>query len=63
MRTPAAARYLAISKSNLRKMRADKVGPPFVQIGPRAVAYRMIDLDEWLAARVRRFASDDAIAA
>ena len=47
----------------MRKMRADKVGPPFVQIGPRAVAYRKVDLDEWLEARVRRFTSDDAIAA
>ena len=58
MRTPAAARYLGIAESTLNKMRLTGYGPPFVKVGPRAVAYRKPDLDTWLSARVRRSTSD-----
>jgi predicted DNA-binding transcriptional regulator AlpA len=58
MRTPDAARYVALSESTLTKMRLTGDGPPFVKVGPRAVAYRKADLDAWLAARVRRSTSD-----
>ena len=58
MRTPAAALYLGIAESTLNKTRLTGDGPPFVKVGPRAVAYRKADLDEWLSARVRRSTSD-----
>lgn len=63
MRTPEAARYVALSESTLTKMRLTGDGPPFVKVGPRAVAYRKADLDTWLEARVRRSTSDNPMTA
>jgi predicted DNA-binding transcriptional regulator AlpA len=63
MRTPEAARYVALSESTLTKMRLTGDGPPFVKVGPRAVAYRRTDLDAWLVSRVRRSTSDNPMAA
>jgi predicted DNA-binding transcriptional regulator AlpA len=62
MRTPAASLYIGIAESTLNKMRLTGDGPPFVKVGPRAVAYRKADLDAWLAARVRRSTSDNPMA-
>ena len=58
MRTPEAARYMAISKSRLTQLRMTGEGPPFIKIAARAVAYRKSDLDAWLDNRVRRTTSD-----
>ena len=58
MRTPEAARYVALSESTLTKMRLRGDGPLFIKVGPRAVAYRKADLDAWLEARVRRSTSE-----
>jgi predicted DNA-binding transcriptional regulator AlpA len=58
MRTPEAARYIAISKSRLSQLRMTGEGQPFIKIGPRAVAYRRADLDAWLDSRVRRTTAD-----
>lgn len=58
MRTPQAADYVALAVSTLTKMRLRGDGPPFVKVGPRAVAYRKADLDAWLAARVRHSTSE-----
>lgn len=60
MRTPAAARYLGVSESFLNKTRMTDAGPPFVKVGPRAVAYRIADLDAWLETRVRQSTHDAA---
>ena len=49
--TPETASYLAVAEQTLRKMRVDGDGPPFVQMG-RAVRYRIVDLDAWIANRV-----------
>ncbi len=62
MRTPDAANYVALAESTLTKMRLTGDGPPFVKVGPRAVAYRKADLDVWLASRVRRSTSDEPVA-
>jgi predicted DNA-binding transcriptional regulator AlpA len=58
MRTPAAAAYVALAASTLTKMRLTGDGPKSVKVGPRSVAYRKVDLDAWLEARVRRSTSD-----
>ena len=58
MRIPETARYMAISRSRLTQLRMIGEGPPLIKIGPRAVAYRMSDLDAWLDNRVRRTTSD-----
>ena len=63
MRTPEAARYVTLSESSLTKMRLTGDGPPFVKVGPRAVAYRKTDLDAWLETRVRRSTSETPMAA
>lgn len=63
MRTPEAAAYVALAESTLTKMRLTRDGPPFVKVGPRAVAYRKSDLDAWLEARVRQSTSDRPMAA
>lgn len=62
MRTPDAARYVALSESTLTKLRLTGDGPPFVKVGPRAVAYRKSDLDAWLEAHVRHSTSDQRAA-
>jgi predicted DNA-binding transcriptional regulator AlpA len=63
MRTPEAAKYVALAESTLIKMRmTTDAGPPFMKLG-RAVAYRKADLDCWLEARVRRSTSDKLMAA
>jgi predicted DNA-binding transcriptional regulator AlpA len=58
MRTPEAAKYVALAESTLTKMRLTGDGPPFIKVGLRAVAYRKADLDAWLEARVRRSTSN-----
>ena len=63
MRTPEAAKYVALAESTLTKMRLTADGPPFVKLGLRSVAYRKADLDAWLQARVRRSTSDRPMAA
>lgn len=63
MRTPEAARYLGISQSTLNKTRLTGDGPHFVKVTPRAVAYRKVDLDAWLEARLCRSTSDRPMAA
>jgi predicted DNA-binding transcriptional regulator AlpA len=62
MRAPEAADYVALTVSTLSKMRLRGDGPPFLKLGPRAVAYRRADIDAWLATRVRRATSDHPMA-
>lgn len=49
-----AARYLGLSSSYLAKLRMGGnavLGPRFIRIGPRAVRYRLADLDRWMDQR------------
>ena len=48
MRTPEAARYMALSRSRLTQLRMTGKGPPFIKTVPKAVAYRRADLNAWL---------------
>jgi predicted DNA-binding transcriptional regulator AlpA len=52
LRTPAAARAIGLGVPTLEKMRLRGDGPPFVRLGPKAVGYRVEDLQRWLADRV-----------
>ena len=52
-----AAEYRKASPSTLAKERCKGDGPPFVKMG-RSVRYRRADLDEWIAANIRRSTSD-----
>lgn len=54
MKPSEAARYLNISESYLAKTRMvsdPRDGPPFARVG-KAIIYRRIDLDQWLASRI-----------
>ena len=55
--TEQAAEYLGLSPKTLETLRTRGGGPPFLKLG-RRVVYRKTDLDNWLAARVRRSTSD-----
>jgi predicted DNA-binding transcriptional regulator AlpA len=51
--TDQAATYVGLGRSTLEKMRCTGDGPKFIRLGPRRVAYRQRDLDEWLDSRPR----------
>ena len=55
--TLEAAAYCGSSASTLEKYRVFGCGPVFVKIG-RRVAYRVEDLDSWIAANRRRSTSE-----
>ena len=56
--TPSeAASRLGISHRTLERWRADHYGPPFINVGPRAVRYAPADLATWL--RANRCARSD----
>lgn len=49
MRAPEAAEYLKLSTSTLAKLRHRREGPAFLKVGKRVVAYRLEDLNKWIA--------------
>jgi hypothetical protein len=58
LRTVDAARYLGVSPSLLRKLRARRVGDPglkgpkFVRASASLVLYELVELDRWLTERI-----------
>jgi predicted DNA-binding transcriptional regulator AlpA len=53
-----AARFLGLSVSTLNKMRMTDSGPPYIQLTRRRVAYRLCDLEAWVAQRKRNHTSE-----
>ena len=53
LRPEHAAPYCGLSEPSLARLRFDGTGPAFVQLGARAIGYRIADLDAWLASRPR----------
>lgn len=59
LRTTDAARYLGVSPSLLRKMRARGpadplgAGPPYIRLSPSLIVYEIDALDGWLDAHAR----------
>jgi hypothetical protein len=57
LRTTDAARYLGVSPSLLRKMRARGpddplgTGPPYIKLSPSLIVYEITSLDSWLESR------------
>lgn len=47
-----AARLLAVSPRTLEAWRVSGGGPPFVRLSRRAIRYRRVDLEAWIAERV-----------
>lgn len=54
-----AARLLGFTPRFLQQRRYRGDGPPFVRISARAIRYRVADLEQWAAERVRDSTSDD----
>lgn len=51
--TKAAALKLGLGVSTLEKMRLQRRGPTFIKIARNLVRYRLSDLEDWIASRVR----------
>jgi hypothetical protein len=45
------AKYLNVRPTSPTGWRKSGWGPPFIRVGPRRVAYRVADVEAWLAAR------------
>jgi hypothetical protein len=60
LRTPDAARFLAISPRTLEKHRVFGTGPVFRKLGGRVV-YAIADLEGWAEEGARRSTSDPGI--
>ena len=52
-----AAAYVGLSPKTLQRMRVTGEGPPYVK-ARRRVIYDRVDLDDWAAARKRRFTGE-----
>ena len=49
---------LGFSVRTLQKWRGEGGGPKFVQVSPRAIRYRMVDIEAWIEGRLRTSTSD-----
>lgn len=53
-----AAELLGVTHWFLKKRRVEGGGPKFVRVSSRCIRYRVRDLEEWAADRVRRHTWD-----
>ena len=51
LRMPTVMRITGLGRSTIYRLIADRKFPSPVRLGPRAVAWRRIDLDQWSDAR------------
>ena len=54
-----AARYLKGARRTAQRWRVTGEGPKFVRLGPRRIAYREKDCEEWAEARTFRSRADE----
>jgi hypothetical protein len=52
-------RYLNGARRTAQRWRVTGDGPPFVRLGPRRIAYREKDCEEWAMARTFRSRADE----
>jgi predicted DNA-binding transcriptional regulator AlpA len=45
------ARFLSVSLSTVKRLRATGEGPPSIRIAKRAIRYRRADVEDWLRKR------------
>jgi predicted DNA-binding transcriptional regulator AlpA len=50
--TPEAASYVKLAAVTMERYRLTGEGPKFLRLGKKAIRYRVVDLDEWLASRL-----------
>ena len=51
LRMPTVMRMTGLGRSTIYRLIADRKFPSPVRLGPRAVAWRRVDLDQWSEAR------------
>jgi predicted DNA-binding transcriptional regulator AlpA len=51
LRERELAALLKLSLSQVKKMRAEGTGPPFIRLSERAIRYRRSAVEEWLRRR------------
>jgi hypothetical protein len=54
-----AATWLRVTKGHLARLRVVGGGPLFVKLSRRCIAYRVEDLEAFVASRIRRSTSDE----
>lgn len=54
-----AAELLSLTPRTLQEWRRRGEGPPHVRVSSRCIRYRIVDLEEWAAERVRTSTSDN----
>jgi predicted DNA-binding transcriptional regulator AlpA len=58
LRTPEAAAYVGLTASSLQKLRLTGDGPRYAKLGRKIVVYPVLELDAWIAKRMRTSTSD-----
>lgn len=53
LRPGEAANYLSKSISTLARWRVEGHGPPYIQLGVKAIGYRRKDIDDWLQGQIK----------
>ena len=51
LRMPDLSRHLGISKATIYRLLNRRRFPKPIKLGPRAVGWRVADIDEWIATR------------
>ena len=51
LRMPDLSRYLGISKATIYRLLNRRRFPKPIKLGPRAVGWKITDVDEWIATR------------
>ena len=57
-----AAKLLAVAPRTLQSWRLEGGGPAFIRLSPRAIRYRIVDLERWAADRLATSTSDPGAA-
>jgi hypothetical protein len=52
-------RYLNGSRRTAQRWRVTGEGPPFMRLGPRRIAYRLADCENWAKARTYQSRADE----
>jgi predicted DNA-binding transcriptional regulator AlpA len=58
MTTKQTAAFIGVTPAHLQRQRSEGGGIPFVLLGKRKIAYRLSDINAWLAARVASSTTD-----
>ncbi len=58
LNTLQVAEILLLRPNSVEKMRMRGDGPPFIRVTPRAIRYRLEDVEKWVTSQARRSTSD-----